>query len=367
MSDRIATAGPYVRWDAEARAHLVTGHEEALAVLRGDGWSSDPRDNPLTPPELRDAPPGLLLFMNPPEHTRLRAFLSPAFTPRAIEGLRPRIAVIVEAVLDGLDGPDADILADVGQIVPLAVIAELLDAGTDGAELFRRCTPDLFRFLEIGASAEDLRRATDAATELSLFLTPLIAERLAAPGPDLVSAMLAVPDGPSVAEVYATCLLLLTAGHETTANLIANGAHSVLTTPGGREALLADPDRTIAEIVRLDGSVKLISRIATTDQVVGGRPVAAGESVLLRLDEIARDPRLRAEPQRRDLDREPGPSLAFGAGAHFCLGHALALAETTETLARLFTRFPDLRLAGPVSRNDSSTFHRLRSLPVSLR
>ncbi|WP_067479063.1 cytochrome P450 [Actinomadura hibisca] len=366
MSDPVVTAEPYVRWDAEAQAHVVTGHEEALAVLRGDGWSSDPRDNPLAPPELRDAPPGLLLFMNAPEHTRLRGFLSPAFTPRAIEGLRPRIATIVEAVLDGLDGPDADVLADVGQIVPLAVIAELLDAGTDGAELFLRCTPDLFRFLEIGASAEDLRRATEAATELSLFLTPLIAERVAMPGPDLISAMLAVPDGPSIAEVYATCLLLLTAGHETTANLIANGTHAVLTTPGGRAALLADPDRAVAEIVRLEGSVKLIGRTATADHLLDGHRVAAGEFVLLRLDEIARDPRLRADPQRRDLGRDPGQSLAFGAGAHFCLGHALALVETTETLVRLFTRFPALRLAGAVQPLDSSTFHRLRSLPVSL-
>jgi cytochrome P450 len=357
-----------MRWDDEARAYVVTGHEEALAILRGDGWSSDPRDNPQAPPELKEAPEGLLLFMNPPEHTRLRALLSPAFTPRAIEALRPRIAAIADAVLDTIEAEEtADILADVGQVVPLAVVAELLDAGTCGAELFRDITPDLFQLLEFTPAPEALEKAMDAAAELSLFLTPLIAERLTDPGPDLISAMLAVPDGPTIPEVFATCLLLLTAGHETTANLVANGTYAVLSTPRGRETFLKDPGRALAEIIRLDGSVKVIGRIATEDHEIGGQAVKPGQAVFLALDAIARDPRLHRDPDRRDLTREPAPSLAFGAGAHFCLGHALARLETTETLLRLFGRFPDLRLAAPARFRTSTTFHGLTALPVHLR
>jgi len=343
--------------------YTVTGFDEASAILRGTGWSSDPRRNPLAPPEIADLPPGALVFMDPPDHTRLRAFLSPAFTPRAIERLRPRVASIVDAVLDGVEGEEyADVLDEIGYLVPLAVVTELLDAGVEGAEAFRQHTPALFRLLEVEPSPEDLKAGVLASTELMLFLTPLIAERRVRPGDDFVSAMLAAAEGPRLEEVLATCMLLLAAGHETTANLIANGARAVLAEPGRRAGFLADPRRAVEELLRLEGAIKLVGRVALTDH----EQVREGEPVLIRLDRANRDPRRYDDPARLDFTRPQQPHLAFGGGPHFCLGAALARLEISETLTRLFTRFPGMEPAGEPQWRDSTTFHGLTSLPVRL-
>ncbi|MBO0776692.1 MAG: hypothetical protein J2P34_10280, partial [Actinobacteria bacterium] len=135
-----------VTWDPGLGAYSVTGFAEASSVLRGPGWSSDPRRNPQAPPQVHDLPPAALLFLDPPDHTRLRQLISPAFTPRAIGRLRHRAGAIAEAALDALGDAagtegTADLLAELGYLVPLALIAELLDAGTEGAELLRAETP----------------------------------------------------------------------------------------------------------------------------------------------------------------------------------------------------------------------------------
>jgi cytochrome P450 len=343
--------------------YVVTGFEEASAILRGAGWSSDPRRNPLAPREVLELPPGALVFMDPPDHTRLRTFLSPAFTPRAVERLRPRVAAIVDAVLDGLAGEEyADVLEEIGYLVPLAVVTELLDAGIEGAELFREQTPALFRLLEVEPSPDDLKAGTGASTELMMFLTPLIAERRTRPGGDFISAMLSAPDGPRLEEVLATCMLLLAAGHETTANLIANGVRAVLAEPRRRAGFLADPARAVEELLRLEGAVKLVGRVALTDH----EQVPAGGMVLIRIDAANRDPRRYDDPERLDFARPQLPHLAFGGGPHFCLGAALARLEIGEALTRLFTRFPGMELAGEPRWRESTTFHGLTGLPVRL-
>ncbi|POM26308.1 6-deoxyerythronolide B hydroxylase [Actinomadura rubteroloni] len=353
-----------VRWDETAGAFLISGYEEASAVLRGTGWSSDPRRSPRTPPQFADLPPNVLLFLDPPDHTRLRRMLSPAFTPRAIERLRPRVTAIVDAALDGLED-GADIVADLAYLVPLAVVAELLDVGVAGAELFRDETPALAGLLELDVTEDGVARAAAASTEIMLFLTPLIAERTTRPGDDFVSALLAV-DGIEPEEVLATCVLLLAAGHETTANLIGTGTLAVLDDPGRRAALLDDPPRAVEELLRHQSPVKLAGRVALSDQTVGGAAIPAGSQVFVMIGEANRDPRHVPDASRLDLTRAPLPHLAFGAGAHFCLGAALARMEAAETLSRLFARFPNLTRDGAATWRASSTFHGLDELRVRL-
>ena len=126
-----------VQWAPDLGVFVVTGFDEASAVLRGQGWSSDPTRSPRASAQMAEAPSGLMLFRDPPDHTRLRRLVAPAFAARAVENLRPRVASIVEASLDGLDdgsGEPVDLLADFGYLVPLAVIAELLDVGIEGAD-----------------------------------------------------------------------------------------------------------------------------------------------------------------------------------------------------------------------------------------
>ncbi|HEV2782291.1 MAG TPA: cytochrome P450 [Actinophytocola sp.] len=354
-----------VQWVSELGAFVVTGFDEASAVLRGPGWSSDPRRSPLAPPELATLPPGAMLFMDPPDHTRLRRLIAPAFAPKAIEHLRPRVAAIVAAVLDDLPST-VDLLSEVGYVVPLAVIAELLDVGTEGAGLFRAQTPRLVRMLEVDATPDDLTEATAASLEITMFLLPLLTSRRSHPGNDFISALLAVPDL-TLDEVLATCILLLAAGHETTANLITNGTLALLEHPAQLPHLLAAPASAVEELLRFTGPVRLAARVALTDHDLAGHPIPRGSQVLVRLDSANRDPRRYPDPDRLDLTRPGPPNLAFGAGPHFCLGAALARLEATETLTALFTRYPTLTpTERPIKWRESTTFHGLESLPVLL-
>ncbi|MCP2339011.1 cytochrome P450 [Actinomadura rupiterrae] len=365
----VAASAEPVAWDAHIGAFVVSGFEEAARVLREPGWSSDPRTLADRPFEV---PPGALLFMDPPDHTRLRRLLSPAFTPRAVERLRPRVAAIADAVLDGLfaEGPsgdpadESDLMSEVAYLVPLAVIAELFDVGAEGARVFRDQTPGLVRMLEVAPTAEDVARGAEASNEVMMFLLPLLLERREHPRGDFVSELAAIPEL-SLEEVVATCVLLLAAGHETTANLIGNGAFALMSDRTQIAALHADPARAVEELLRAETPVKLAGRAALTDHDLGGTRVPAGSRVVIRLDAVNRDPRRFPDPDRLDLAREPVPHLAFGAGHHYCLGAALARLETAETLTRLFARFPGLTPVDAEPRwRTSSTFHGLSELVV---
>jgi hypothetical protein len=364
-----ADPGP-VRWDDDHRLFVVTGFDEASAVLRGPGWSSDPARSPLSPPQMSSMPTGLMLFRDPPDHTRLRRFVAPAFTARAVQALRPRVASIVESCLDGLGDPDeddVDLLADYGYLIPLAVIAELLDVGVEGAQIFLEQTPRLVRMLEVDATPDDLVEATAAAVEVSMFLTPILSRRRGVSrGDDFISALLAT-DELSLDEVLATCILLLAAGHETTANLIGTGAMALMQHPDQQPLLLADPARAIEELLRVHGPVRLIARTALKAHNLAGVAIGEGQPVLLLVDEANRDERRWSAPATMDLSRNGPPHLGFGTGIHFCLGAALARLEAAEALVRLYRRYPQLtrRDENPHWRT-SSTFHGLAELPVRL-
>ncbi|MBO0849696.1 MAG: cytochrome P450 [Pseudonocardia sp.] len=377
---------PPVSFHLELDAFLVTGYPEALAVLRGDGWSSDLRANTArlarlgAPEEAMPVFTRMMLFTDPPEHTRLRRIVAPSFTARAIERLRPRVAAIVDAVVAGLAEPrhtgdqtGAELLAEFAYPIPIAVIAELLDVGAEGAELVRAETPKLTAILEVNPDPAGLLDAAEAAVNFTLFLLPLLVERRADPGPDYLSALLAAEvDGErlDMEDVLATCLLLLIAGHETTANLIANGVLTLLRHPPELAELRRRPaliTRYVEEILRLEGPVNLAARTAAVDHELAGRHIRAGQQVVVSIADANRDRARFAAPDRFDPSRTEA-HLAFGAGAHFCLGAALSRLEAEESLSRLFARFPDLRLPpDELPRwRASDTFHALRELRVVL-
>jgi cytochrome P450 len=364
-----------LEWDAETGAYRVTGYSACSAILRGTGWSSDPRRSPLAAPDVRDMPTGNLLFTDPPDHTRLRRLLTPGFTPRSVRELRPRVAAIVDSVLTQLrqDADDlvVDLVSEFAYPITLAVLAELLDIGTEGARLFAELTRELVRMLEVDAGPEDLLASALASTEMTIFLTPIIAERRRTPGDDLISALLALldtPDGLSLNEVLATCILLMIAGHETTANLIANAAHALITRPEQIPHLIEKPERAIEELLRVHGPAKLITRTALADHNVAGLRIDEGQAVLLDLRQANLDPRRWLDPGRLDLTRAPTGHLAFGTGIHFCLGAALARTEAAEALHRLFTSHPDMTLPDPDLRwRNSTAFQSLLELPVGFR
>jgi hypothetical protein len=329
--------------------------EEASAVLRSPGWSSDPANSPRTPPQLAQMPTSLMLFRDPPDHTRLRRLVAPVFAARAVESLRPRVAAIVESALDDLDafGDEIDLLADYGYLIPMAVIAELLDVGVEGAEVFLEQTPRLARLLEVEPTADDLAEAVTAALEVTMFLTPILSRRRGGDhGDDFISALLAT-DELSVDEVLATCVLLLAAGHETTANLIGTGTLMLLRHPDQLAAIRDDPallPGAVEELARYAGPISLgVNRYTRAGMLLAGQRIPAGEPVVFALAAAGRDPSCYGRPEVLDVKRAQGVQLAFGHGIHFCLGAPLARLEATVALGTLLRRLPGLALPVPAS------------------
>ncbi|OFB42565.1 hypothetical protein BA059_04975 [Mycolicibacterium sp. (ex Dasyatis americana)] len=347
---------------------LLRRYDDVAAVLRSDGWSSDPRRNANASPEVHHVPSTVLLFMDPPDHARLRKLVRPPFTALSIDTLAPRIAAIIDAALDELStiGGDFDLIAEFARIVPLAVVSEMFDLGVDGARLVDEHIPALVGMLQVDADDRQLAASIDAAFELSTFLTPLIAARRRHPGDDALSALVRQP-GITAQEVLATCIIVLAAGLESVSNAIANATLALLQNPDQIPQLLNDPVSAVEELVRHSGPVKLIRRVADRDHTVGGHRIRAGDSVLCDLRSANWDPSRFTDPERLDLGRKAKGHLAFSSGAHFCLGTALAKVEVTEAVCSLFERYPGLMLKDttPQWRASRST-HALEHLTVSL-
>lgn len=389
---KIPTVDPYpayrtlreqhpVCWDGDLDAFLVTSYAEASAVLRGPGWSSDPNRNPALAARFDRAELGThalrttLLTMDPPEHTRLRRLLTPAFTPRAIDALHPRITAVVRSALADLDKADeVDVIAEIGYPIPLAVMCELLDVDIEGAQLLRTETPKLVGMLEFDPDEEAVLAAEEATASIALHLLPILGDRRHRPGEDLASQLLCLGDNGDALglddlgldEVLATCILLLTAGHETTANLIGNGVLTLMEHPAQLHLLQRDPaliKPAIEEILRFECPAKIVGRTSLIDRQLGGATIRAGQRVLVLLGAANRDPGQFRDPECFDITRTPAAHLAFGAGPHFCLGAALSRAETQETLRQLLPLLTEWRLApGAPAWRVSDTFRALEKL-----
>lgn len=343
--------GP-VGFSPEADAWLVLGYDTAREVLRGDGWSSNPLASAAArawAESLGLAGEGLgvlMIFVDPPDHTRLRRAAQRAFTPVAVERLRARVDHLAGLAVDAVNaGEPVDVVAEVTKPVPLAVICEWLDLGVDGARLLWDEAPALVRLLDLdpGDDPAGLRDAAGALTAVVAHLLPLAVERRQRPGGDLLS-MLAADAALGLDEVVGTALLLAIAGHETTTNLVGNALVTLLAGQPARTAGWAG-EPPLDELLRLDGPVQAVARTATRDQLLAGRRVRAGERVLVVVGAANRDPDAFADPDRLDPERAGPPPLALGMGRHHCLGASLARLEAGVLLRRLQGREPSL--AGP--------------------
>ena len=221
-------------------------------------------------------------------------------------------------------------------------------------------------------TAEALESAEAATRQLTDYLTALVAERRKEPGADLLSGLIAAEqegDNLSHDELVATAMLLLIAGHETTANLIGNGLLALLRHPGELARFRAEPDLdrpAVEELLRYDGPVQMVERTSLEDVEVGGVTVPRGRVVVLCVGAANRDPAVFRDPKRLHLARDPNPHLAFSAGHHFCLGASLARVEARIALSELVRRFPNLRATDKARWRPSFTIRGLRELQLSL-
>jgi cytochrome P450 len=314
-----------------------------------------------------------MLNMDAPDHTRVRKLVNKAFTPRRIAGLRGRIEAIVNELLEPVVRQGRmDVIDALAAPLPAIVIAELLGVPAEDHRQFKSWAAEIVAGL--GQPTLGSRRASTAPAMQKLFgyLTEIIAARRKEPRDDLISAMVLAQeeeDALSDSELLATSNLLLIAGHETTTNLIGNGLLALLREPDELERLRNDMNllpAAIEELLRYDGPVQATIRVAREDLEIGGYEVEEGSLLLVGIGAANHDPAIFNDPERLDVGRDPNPHLAFGFGAHFCLGAPLARLEGEIAFRALLERFPDIALeteAPPFRPNP--VLRGLVSLPVS--
>lgn len=295
----------------------------------------------------------LMLFRDPPDHTRLRALVVKAFTPRRVESLAGRIQQLTDEILDGASPRGRmDLMRELAYPLPARVICELVGVPQDDVPLVVRHAPALAIGLDPSPMrpAEAVERADRATLELVEYLSGLIADRRRSPGEDMLSALIAAEeDGQTLSheELIATVLLLLLAGHETTANLVGNGLVALHSNPSELSRLQDDPSigkTAVEELLRYDPSVQMTVRTALEDVEIDGHLIEKGRLAVLVIGAANRDPKTFDDPAKLDLGRTPNPHLAFGGGAHFCVGAPLARLEGRIVLSSLVRRFPNLRI-----------------------
>jgi cytochrome P450 len=375
-----------VHWCEPWGQWVVTRFDDVLAVNKDPkhfssaGWEK--RFIQQLPPELQQLPQmqrhygtKVLSMTDPPEHTRLRRLVVRSFTPRVLEALRPAIEELVDDLLSQVEGDAGmDAISQFAYPLPAIVIGKLLGAPEDGRERFMRWSKTIVDFVGTGHADEARARANEETlAEFRAFLEPIIRDRRAHPREDLIS-ILASPDGGEQLtddELVSTCIVLLFAGHETTANLLGNGLLALLRHPDQLELLRAEPERmadAVEELLRYDSPVQRNRRLATEDMTFGGKEIAKGDSVLVFMGSANRDPEKFADPDTLDITRSPNPQMAFGHGIHFCAGAALTRLEAPIALRALLDRFPNVRLADDFRErwHRNITFRGLQSLELRI-
>jgi cytochrome P450 len=315
-----------------------------------------------------------MLQQDPPTHTRLRKLVSRAFTPRAVARLEPTIEKVVGECLDRVAGGGRmDVIADLALPVPSSLICEMLGVPRDDRERFTIWTAEATHGLAAQlAPLEVLERARNAGQSLAAYFEDLIGERRRALGDDILSGMIRAEeegDRLSHAELISQSIGLLIAGFETTIGLIGNGIRQLLLHPGELERLRNDPaliDTAVEECLRFDGPIPLTLRIPHEDVVMGGKTIPKDSSVMVLLAAANRDPERFPDPERFDVGRDPNPHIAFGGGAHLCLGTHLARMESRIAIGRLVERFPKLALESDSVEWGRSLFRVPGALPVSI-
>ena len=351
-----------VHFSAAIQAWVLTAYEDCERVLRdADTFSSSSftasgQLATALQQQRREFPLGevpTVLNSDPPVHTRLRSLLNRAFTPRAIDGLRPHVEEIAASLLADADraGGRFDAVTGFAQPLPIIVIAELLGVPPSDRDRLKEWSTAIANTTNVLNTEPALAAARQATLELIAYMDEVVAQRRTAPGADIMTALVQAEEGGerlSHDELLAFSILLLLAGHETTTNLIGNGLLALTEHPEQAARLRADRallPSAVEEFLRYDSSVQGAVRFARQTAEVGGRTIEQGSTLLLLLGAANRDPAQFPEPDALDVARSPNRHLSFGRGIHFCLGAPLARLEGDIAFTALLDRFPELRVA----------------------
>lgn len=355
-------------------ALLITRYEDLRAVLSDERVSRD-----LTRPGAARMTKDNVMFQDPhispdpPEHTRMRRLITKAFTPKRVEGLRPRTEEVVGELLDAMEaGPrPADLNEALAFPLTIRMTCELLGVPVEDQDRFRGWTD---AFLSVSRfTAEEVGRARG---ELIAYIQRLVAAKRAEPGDDLISAMVAVRDedasGLSEYELCYWSMLLLIAGYETTAGQLGSSLVMLLSRPDDLARLRAEPElvpSAVEELLRLQvmGSSLSMLRYVKEDIEVGGVLIPAGSSIIPSIESANVDESVFPDPETFDITRQDNRHVTFSTGLHYCAGAALARMELRVAMGEIVRRFPDLRLAKPAEelpRNEGALIQNFLEVPV---
>ena len=358
------------------KAWLFTRHSDVAAILSDHRhFGNDPRTGTLSSRQHAMLPPPdefTMLFLDPPSHTRLRALVNKAFTPKAVNDLEPRIRAILGSLLDDIEDPAAfDLMPAVAQPLPVIVIAEMLGVPPEDRERFKIWSARRARLLEPMIDPGEREAGAAASRAFDAYFRPVIEARRTKPRDDVVSALAQAEDDGgrlSERETLNMLRLLLSAGNETSANLIGNGMLALLRHPEQLQRLRNDPSLipgAVEELLRFDSPAQADFRRVLADCEVNGFALRKHDNVALLLGAANRDPDVFEDPDRLDVGRSQGSHLSFGRGIHHCLGAPLARLEGRIVLEMLLERFAQMGLLAERPRFRKAIVLRgLQSLPV---
>lgn len=373
-----------VHWSSLLNAWVLTRYDDVMAALKDPRLSNALRRAAGTSklaPELQEKMAPIdrclslwVLNLDGQEHHRLRVLLSKAFTPSAINKMRPRITDIANELIDAvqLDGK-MDFVAQYAHPLPVRVIADMFGIRDEDRHLLSHWSKHISTFFEVGpAKVEVLESMTQSVDEMTEFLRDVVNENRSNPQDNILGRLIRAEEQGVVLtedQLLATCLMLLFAGHDSTVNLIGSGMLSLLQHPDQMALLKSDPsliDTAVDEFLRYESPVMRHDRVAREDFDLHGHHIRAGQRIVLGLGAANRDPAKFPNPDRLDITRKGGARhTTFGYGPHACLGGSLACIQAEIAINLALVRLPGIRLtAQPPRWREHFNFRGLRTLPV---
>ena len=367
-------------------SYFLSRYDDCAAVYRDpETWSSDKkvdfRPN-FGASSLYEHHTTSLVFNDPPYHSRVRKLLAPAFTPRALKALQPRIEALVERLLDRAAAQGGmDLIADFAAAIPLQLIGDMLGVPADERRPLRDWSLAILGALEPVLTAEQLASGTAAVDDFKRYLHSLVERRMREESHDeseILSKLIAATDLSSGGrsedkltelELLHNCIFILNAGHETTTNLIGNGVDLLIRNPDAMRDLRANPDlieTAVEEFLRVESSNQLGNRRAALDTELGGVAMPRGTFIHIGIGAANRDPAQFPDPDRLDIRRHPNRHLAFGTGIHACAGMSLARMEAQVAIGALMQRFATIERAGEFVRGGRARFRGFLQYPLRL-
>jgi hypothetical protein len=379
LYQRLRTEAP-VYWDPYLHAWVVTRYADVITVLHHFSANRTPSPEQLAAIGLAELAPlaqvmvKQMLFMDAPDHTRLRGLASTAFTPARVEALRSHIREILDDLLAPvLAAGRMDVIADLAAPLPAIVTAEMMGVPTSDADQLKEWSADFAEVLgNFQHNPDRAARTLKCVEEMTSYFRDAIQSQRGQPRDGLINALLTAEiDGDRLTEeeIIANCIVTMVGGQETTTNLIGNGMLTLLRHPNELERLRNDLTlipSAVEELLRYESPSQHTARICPEDTELGGQKIRKGQAVIAVMGAGNRDPERFHDPDRLDLGRPDNRHLAFGWASHFCFGAPLARMEGQLVFAAIARRMSNLKLEpGPIVWRDNLGLRGLTSLPVT--